>query len=83
MLAYKTENISKVNLLSVIFSKHNLLGYFALVDANVAKKKFLPNFWKKVAKKYQNIYIENEFETLKPQHQTTVETLKCQRQTMC
>jgi hypothetical protein len=37
--AYKTENLSKVNLLSVIFSKHNLLGYFALADTNVAKKK--------------------------------------------
>jgi hypothetical protein len=51
MLAYKTENLSKVNLLSVIFSKHNLLGYFALADANVAKKKILPNFLKKRVQK--------------------------------
>jgi histidinol phosphatase-like enzyme len=53
--AYKTENLSKVNLLSVIFSKHNLLGYFALAETNVEKKKkkiaqFLEKSGQKISK---------------------------------
>jgi hypothetical protein len=55
------------------------------MNISVTKKlnKISPNLWKKVGKKYHNIYIKAEFESPKHPHQMTIETLKYPQQSMC